>query len=148
MEYIEKHLNQYLQILNIEYVDMLQLHKPSFSKVSLGKVYSEIDRLVKAGKVKYVGISNCNLQQLEEVNSITKIDFFEGVYNLECKIYEDNGVVEYCKENNISFLCYQPLRRNRTAKRDYPILKQLSEKYNKTQNQIMINWIVKEKVKL
>lgn len=145
IEDIEKQLNQYLQILNVEYVDMLQLHKPSFSKVSLGKVYSEIDRLVKAGKVKYVGISNCNLQQLEEVNSITKIDFFEGVYNLECKIYEDNGVMEYCKENNICFLCYQPLRRNRTAKRDYPILKQLSEKYNKTQNQILLNWILKEK---
>lgn len=145
IEDIEKQLNQYLQILNIEYVDMLQLHKPSFSKVSLAKVYGEIDRLVKAGKVKYVGISNCNLHQLEEVNSITKIDFFEGVYNLECKIYEDNGVMEYCKENNISFLCYQPLRRNRTAKRDYPILKQLSEKYNKTQNQIILNWILKEK---
>lgn len=145
VEDIEKQLNQYLQILNIEYVDMLQLHKPSFSKVSLGKVYSEIDRLVKAGKVKYVGISNCNLQQLEEVSTITKIDFFEGVYNLECKIYEDNGVMEYCKENNICFLCYQPLRRNRTAKRDYPILKQLSEKYNKTQNQIILNWIIKEK---
>lgn len=145
IEDIEKQLNQYLQILNIEYVDMLQLHKPSFSKVSLGKVYMEIDRLVKVGKVKYVGISNCNLHQLEEVNSITKIDFFEGVYNLECKIYEDNGVMEYCKENNISFLCYQPLRRNRTAKRDYPILKQLSEKYNKTQNQIILNWILKEK---
>lgn len=145
IEDIEKQLNQYLEILNIDFVDMLQLHKPSFSKLPLEQVYNEIDRLVKIGKVKYVGISNCNLEQLIEVNKITKIDFFEGVYNLECKAYEDNGVLDYCKENNICFLCYQPLRRNRTAKRNYPILEELSKKYNKTQNQIILNWIIKEK---
>lgn len=145
IEDIEKQLNQYLEILNIDFVDMLQLHKPSFSKLPLEQVYNEIDRLVKIGKVKYVGISNCNLEQLIEVNKITKIDFFEGVYNLECKVYEDNGVLDYCKENNICFLCYQPLRRNRTAKRNYPILEKLSKKYNKTQNQIILNWIIKEK---
>lgn len=142
---IEKQLNEYLQILDIDSADMLQLHKPSFSKMPLAEVYNEIDRLVKEGKVKYVGISNCNLEQLIEVNNITKIDFFEGVYNLECKVYEDNGVLRYCKENDIYFLCYQPLRRNRTAKRNYSVLEELSQKYNKTQNQIILNWIVKEK---
>lgn len=145
IEDIENQLNQYLEILNIDFVDMLQLHKPSFSKIPLDDVYKEIDRLVKVGKIKYVGISNCNLEQLIEVNNITKIDFFEGVYNLECKIYEDNGVLEHCKENDICFLCYQPLRRNRTAKRNYPILEELSKKYNKTQNQVILNWIIKEK---
>ena len=41
--------------------------------------------------------------------------------------------------------CFQPLRRNRTACRNYPILIELSQKYQKTQNQIIINWILKEK---
>jgi len=145
VEDIENQLNQYLEILNIEYVDMLQLHKPSFSKIPLDDVYREIDRLVKLEKIKYVGISNCKLEQLIEVNNITQIDFFEGVYNLECKVYEDNGVLDYCKKNGIDFWCYQPLRRNRTAKRNYPILQELSQKYNKTQNQIILNWIIKEK---
>lgn len=142
---IEKQLNQYLEILDIEFVDMIQLHSPLFSKIALSEVYKEIDRLVKLGKVKHVGISNCNLDQLKEVNNIVKIDFFEGVYNLECKIYEDNGVLDYCRQNDIVFLGYQPLRRNRTAKRNYPVLIELSKKYNKTQNQIILNWIVKEK---
>ena len=35
--------------------------------------------------------------------------------------------------------------RNRTAKRNYPLLLELSKKYNKTQNQIILNWIIKEK---
>lgn len=142
---IEKQLNEYLQILDIEYVDMLQLHKPSFSKIPLIDVYKEIQRLVNLGKVKYIGISNASLEQLSLINKEIKIDFFEGIYNLECKIYEDIKVLDYCNKNDIKFLCYQPLRRNRTAKRNYPLLVELASKYDKTQNQIILNWIINEK---
>ncbi len=142
---IEKQLNEYLQILNIEYVDMLQLHKPSFSKIPLIDVYKEIQRLVEIGKVKHIGISNASFEQLSSINKEIKIEFFEGIYNLECKIYEDIKVLDYCNKNNIQFLCYQPLRRNRTAKRNYPLLLELAKKYHKTQNQIILNWLIKEK---
>ena len=142
---IEKQLNEYLQILDIEYVDMLQLHKPSFSKIPLIDVYKEIQRLVNLGKVKYIGSSNASLEQLSLINKEIKIDFFEGIYNLECKIYEDIKVLDYCDKNDIKFLCYQPLRRNRTAKRNYPLLVELASKYDKTQNQIILNWIINEK---
>lgn len=142
---IEKQLNEYLQSLSIEYVDMLQLHKPSFSKIPLIDVYKEIQRLASLGKVRYIGISNASLEQLSLLNKEIRIDFFEGIYNLECKIYEDIKVLDYCNKNDIKFLCYQPLRRNRTAKRNYPLLIDLASKYNKTQNQIILNWIINEK---
>lgn len=145
VEDVEKQLDEYLDILGLNYVDSLQIHGYFVSKIPLIQVYREIMRLVDIGKVRYIGISNVNLEQLKEINDEVKIDFFEGVYNLECKIYEDNKVLEYCKENNIQFVCYQPLRRNRTAMRNYEVLVGLAEKYNKTQNQIIINWIVKEK---
>ena len=73
------------------------------------------------------------------------MDFFEGVYNLECKINENIGILNYCKKNNIEFVAYQPLRRNRTQLKNYDLLVELSQKYNKTQNQIILNWIMKEK---
>ncbi len=145
VEDVEKQLNEYLEILNIDYVDSLQIHGYFVSKLPLVNVYKEIERLVDIGKVRYIGISNVNLEELKKVNEEVKIDFFEGVYNLECKIYEDSGVLEYCEENGIGFICYQPLRRNRTAMRNYDVLVELAKKYNKTQNQIIINWIVKEK---
>lgn len=142
---VEEQLNNYLKILNIDYVDCLQIHIFSVCKIPMLEVYKEINRLVKLGKVKYIGVSNVNLQQLKEINEIVKIDFFEGVYNLDCKYYENEGLIDYCKENDILFTAYQPLRRNKIAQKDYQFLKELAQKYNKTQNQIMINWIVKEK---
>lgn len=145
LEDIEIQLDEYLQILNLDYVDNLQLHTPKATILPLIDTYKEMERLKKLGKTRFLGISNCNLEQLKEINEIVKIDFFEGVYNLECKINEDIGILQYCNENKITFVGYQTLRRNRTAKRNYPILQELSKKYKRTQNQIILNWIIREK---
>lgn len=142
---IEKQLNEYLNILNLNYVDNLQLHSPKFTKLPLLDTYFEMKRLQEIGKTRYLGISNCSLEQLKEINTNVKLDFFEGVYNLECKINENIGILDYCKKNNIEFVAYQPLRRNRTQLKNYDLLVELSQKYNKTQNQIILNWIMKEK---
>ena len=142
---IEKQLNEYLDILNLDYVDNLQLHSPKFTKLPLLDTYFEMKRLQEIGKTRYLGISNCSLEQLKEINTNVKLDFFEGVYNLECKINESIGILDYCKKNGIEFVAYQPLRRNRTQLKNYELLVELSQKYNKTQNQIILNWIMKEK---
>lgn len=142
---IEEQLDKYLQIMNIEYVDCLMLHSVIFTKLSLFETYKEMNRMKELGKAKSLGLSNSTLEQLIEINEQFPISIYEGVYNLECKINEDIGIIDYCKRNNISFYAYQPLRRNRTANRNYPVLTQLANKYNKTQNQIILNWLIKDK---
>lgn len=142
---IEKQLNEYLSILNLEYVNSIQIHTPKVTSLPLIDVYKEMKRLVDLGKVKYLGISNCSLKQLKEIDSVVKIDFFEGVYNLECKVNENIGILDYCLNNEITFIPYQVLRRNKTQLRNYEVLVELAKKYNKTQNQIILNWIIKEK---
>ena len=108
-----------------------------------GNIYTSKIYLLK---IKQFLDKKCiNLEQLKQINSIVRIDFFEGVYNLDCKYYENTGLLEYCNENNILFIAYQPIRRNKITQKNYEFLVKLAKKYNKTQNQIMINWIVKEK---
>lgn len=142
---IEEQLNKYLEIMDIDYVDCLMLHSVIFTKLPLIQTYKEMNKMVELGKVRCLGLSNANLEQLKEINEQYPISIYEGVYNLECKLNEDIGIIDYCKDNNIIFCAYQPLRRNRTANRNYPLLVELSNKYNKTQNQILLNWLVKEK---
>ena len=142
---IEEQLNRYLEIMDIDYVDCLMLHSVIFTKLPLIETYKEMNRMIERGKVKSLGLSNSNLKQLKEINEQYPISIYEGVYNLECKLNENIGIIDYCKNNNIVFYAYQPLRRNRTANRNYPLLVELSKKYNKTQNQIILNWIIREK---
>lgn len=144
-EDVEKQLDEYLKRMNIDYVDALQVHVSYASKLPLLETYDEMDRLVKKGKVKYLSASNTSIETLKELQNNFKLFSYEGVYNLECKYYENIGLIDFCKENNIKFVCYQALRRNNIAKMNYPFLLQMATKYDKTQNQILLNWIIKEK---
>jgi diketogulonate reductase-like aldo/keto reductase len=93
---------------------------------------SKLEALQQAGKTRYIGMSNLSPEDYDQYGPF---DYFEGCYGLETKVYEDNGVLEKAKS---VFFAYQPLRRNRTAMRNYDVLVELAEKYNKTQNQIII----------
>ena len=144
-EDVEKQLDEYLKRMNIDYIDALQIHISYASKIPLLETYDEIDKLVKKGKVRYISASNTSFDELKELQHNFKLYSFEGVYNLECKYYENIGLIDFCKENNIKFVCYQALRRNNIAKMNYPFLVELANKYNKTQNQILLNWLIQEK---
>lgn len=147
VEDIEEQLDKYLKILGIEYADSILLHTPKASKISLKDSFNELKRLVNIGKSRYVSASNLNIEQLKMVVEELNIALFsfEGLYNLECKQNEDVGILDYCKKHNILFLNYQPFRRNRTANHNYPLLVELASKYNKTQNQILLNYYLYEK---
>ena len=142
---VEKQVDEYLKRMGIEYIDALQIHTPEVCKLSLLDVYYEMKKMQEKGKVRYLSTSNTSFEQLKELHNNFGIYSFEGVYNLDCKIYEIMGLVDYCKENKIKFICYQALRRNKIAEANYDFLVKMSEKYNKTQNQILINWMLKAK---
>lgn len=147
VEDIEEQLDKYLNILRIDYADSILIHTPKASKIPLEESYRELKRLVSIGKSRNVSASNLNINQLKMIVEELDIELFsfEGLYNLECKQNEDVGILDYCKEHNILFINYQPFRRNRTANHNYPLLVELANKYNKTQNQILLNYYVKEK---
>lgn len=144
---IESQINKYLQLMGLDFADSILLHVPIATKLPLDETYYEMSKFVQKGLSKHLSVSNLSLNQLKLLVEKGKFDIFsfEGLYNLECKINEDIGIIQYCKDHDIAFICYQPLRRNRTANKNYPLLVELSNKYNKTQNQIILNWIIKEK---
>ena len=144
-EDVEKQLDEYLKRMHIDYVDALQVHMSYASKIPILETYGEMEKLVKTGKVRYLSASNTNFETLQQIQENFKLYSFEGVYNLECKYNENAGLMNFCKENDIKFICYQALRRNNIAKMNYSFLVKMSEKYCKTQNQILLNWLIKEK---
>ena len=143
VEDVEKQLDLYLEKLNIKNLDCLTLHSPACIGFSLKEYVKEIERLKASEKFLSVGISNLSPKQFKKYSD--KFQSFEGLYNLECKINEDTKVVKKCQKQGIAFYAFQPLRRNRTAKQNYPEVVALAEKYGKTQNQVLLNWMLKHK---
>lgn len=140
---IEKQVNTYLEKLQVNYFDCVTLHSPAILGFDFFEYVKEINRIYTDKKFLKIGYSNLSPELFEQVKS--HIAYFEGLYNLENKINEDNGIIEACLRNDTLFYAYQPLRRNRTAKQNYKEVVSLANKYSKTQNQILINWMVKHK---
>lgn len=145
LEDVEMQVDKYLSKMDLDYIDSIQVHASYVSKIPLVETYCQINKLIEKGKARYMSMSNSNLEELKEINEKFGIYSFEGVYNLECKMNENIGILNYCKDNNIKFVGYQALRRNRIANNNYPFLIELANKYGKTQNQILLNWLIKEK---
>lgn len=140
---IEQQIKIYIDKLGIDYFDCVTLHSPVVLGFDFNDYVKEIQRLKNKYNILNIGYSNLSPEQLKQVQN--HICFFEGLYNLENKINDDNGIINTCLKNNIPFYAYQPLRRNRTAKQNYKEIVSLANKYSKTQNQILINWMVLHK---
>lgn len=141
---VEERLNNFLKTFDMDYVDSLQVTMGLVHDLGLDSVAKFVNRIVEQGKTRYTSLANSNLDYLKKYHSAfgNKIFAHEGCFNFEVRENEVLGITDYAQQNGILNVVYQPLRRNRTATRNWPLLVELAKKYGKTQNQILLNWIV------
>lgn len=99
-----------LERLGTDYIDIYWIHNPA----DVEKWTPYLISLVKSGKVKRVGVSNHNLAQIKRAEEILSkegvhISAVQNHYSLLYRSSEDAGILEYCKENNITFFAYMVL---------------------------------------
>jgi len=140
---VEERLNSFLKTFDVGYVDSLQFTMGLVDDIGLELVKKFVDRLIVQGKARYTSLANSNLDYLKKYHLAfgEKLFAHEGCFNFEVRENENLGITKYAQQNNILNVVYQPLRRNRTASRNWPLLNELAEKYDKIQNQILLNWI-------
>ena len=141
---IENRVNNFLKTFGTDYIDSVQLTMGLVRDIGLDKIKNVIGKLIVSGKAKFTSLTNSSPEFLKTYHETfgNKLFAHEGVFNFEVRENEKFGLIDYAKQHNILNVIFQPLRRNMTAVRNWPLLVDLSQKYNKTQNQIILNWIV------
>jgi len=119
---VEEMLNGSLERLGTDYIDIYWIHNPT----DVIKWTPELIPLLKIGKVKSVGVSNHNLEEIKLANSILEkagfnISAVQNHYSLLYRSSEDAGIIDYCQKGNIAFFAYMVLEQGA-----------LSGKYNTT----------------
>jgi len=144
IEEVENRINNFMKTFETNYIDNIQFPMSFVNKLGIETIKKLIDRLINEGKIRFTSLTNSNLEFLKKYYQAfgNKLFAHENVFDFEIRENEKLGIIEYAKQNNILNVIFQPLRRNRTASRNWPLLVELSEKYGKTQNQIILNWIV------
>lgn len=125
-----------------DYIDIYWIHNPA----DVEKWTPLLIPLVKSGKVKRVGVSNHNLAELKRAEEILSaegvhISAVQNHYSLLYRSSEEGGILDYCREHNITFFAYMVLEQGAlsgkySTKNPLPAGSQRGETYNPLMPQI------------
>lgn len=150
-QHIQNMIDTSLRNLGMDYVDLYIYHIWDY-ETPLYDIMDGLNRLVKAGKVRYIGISNCFAYQLAKANALAEKEGFakfvsiQGHYNLIFR-EEEREMAKLCAEDNIAMTPYSALAGGRLSKRPGETSKRLETdsyaklKYDATakQDAVIIN---------
>ncbi len=118
--HIETMIDTSLKNLGMDYVDLYIYHMWDWN-TPIEDVMDGLDRIVKAGKARYIGISNCFAWQIAKANAfaekegLAKFVSVQGHYNLIFR-EEEREMVPYCREENIALTPYSALASGRLSR--------------------------------
>ena len=130
-QHIAKLLDTSLQHLGMDYVDLYIYHMWDYN-TPIYDIMEGLNNAVRAGKVRYIGISNAYAYQLAKANAIAEQNGFakfvsiQGHYNLIFR-EEEREMARLCAEDNIAMTPYSALAGGRLSKRPGETSKRLEE---------------------
>ncbi len=120
-KHIENMINTSLKNLGMDHVDLYIYHMWDW-QTPIYEILDGLNRIVKAGKARYIGISNCFAWQLAKANAIAEKEGFakfisvQGHYNLIFR-EEEREMVPFCEEENIALTPYSALASGRLSRK-------------------------------
>lgn len=105
---IRRELEASLRRLQIERIDLYQIHWPEPDE-QIEEGWSTLAKLKAEGKVRYIGVSNFNVQQMQRAQAIAPITSLQPPYSMISPEIEES-ILPYCGANNIGLLAYSPMK--------------------------------------
>jgi pyridoxine 4-dehydrogenase len=127
-----------LKRLGLERIDLYQFHRPD-PAVPYEESVGELVRMQDEGKIRHIGVSNVNEEQLERALALTEIVSVQNRYNLSDRSAE--GVVSLCESWGMAFLPWYPLASSRLT-RPGNRLAEVASLRRATPGQLALAWLL------
>lgn len=137
-EYIKGCIEGSLKRLKRDRIDLWQLHRVD-SKVPVEETLGPVADAVKAGKIRFVGLSEVGVADIERAQKVVPIVSVQNKYNLVERQWEE--VVDYTAQKNIAFIPWFPLASGPDKMKDK--IGSVAMKHNATAAQIALAWLMK-----
>ena len=135
-----------LKRLNIDYIDLYQLHWWN-DDTPIEETLGAMESLVQAGKVRFIGVSNFSVAQLQQAQAaLSRVNIVSNQveYNLVARSIEVE-LLSFCQENHITVIAYSPLAEglDHIYKKDrLGGVGKVATLTGKTPAQVALNWCV------
>jgi pyridoxine 4-dehydrogenase len=127
-----------LRRLKLDCIDLYQLHAVD-PRVPLEEQVGALRELRDAGKIRYVGLSNVNLEQLRHAERVVEIASVQNNYNVGNRSSEP--VLEHCADNGLAFIPYFPLDAGDIGAVD--ALRPIANAHGATIFQVALAWLLR-----
>lgn len=125
-----------LQRLDTDTIDLLLIHQPAGNYIA---GYRLMEQAYKAGKVRAIGLSNFNEEQIREILSVCEVR--PAVLQTEIHPYsQEKGLKEFLSKEDIVIQAWYPLGHGDAALLQEPVFAKLAEKYGKSNAQVILRW--------
>lgn len=133
-------IDKMLERLDTEYIDLLLLHQQFGDYIGAWK---DMEKAVRAGKVKSIGISNFESDRLEEICEAATIK--PSVLQVECHpYYQQNALKDRLAPYGTVIESWYPIGHGDKRLINEPVFSKLAEKYGKSNVQIILRWHIQE----
>jgi aryl-alcohol dehydrogenase-like predicted oxidoreductase len=142
-EHLVRACDRSLKALGVERIDLYQLHAPD-RRVPFKESVGAMAELVGAGKVRWVGLSNVSVEEIEEARQITPIISVQNRLNPFFREALEEGVVEHCNQHGLGFLAYSPAGGGRLNLRlpTHPVVKKIAERRRISAHVVVLAWVL------
>jgi pyridoxine 4-dehydrogenase len=138
-EYLRQQCHLSLHHLGLEQIDLFQLHRID-AKVPLAEQVGELKLLQEEGKIKHIGLSEVDVEQLEEARQTAEIVSVQNLYNLVKRDAEE--LLDHAEANGIAFIPWFPLATGELAGTGGP-LDQVASQEGASPSQLALAWLLK-----
>lgn len=104
---IRREVEDSLSRLNIDVIDLYQVHWPD-PDADIEEGWTEMARLREEGKVRYIGVSNFNVDQMNRAQNIAPMTSLQPPYSILARDVAEE-ILPYARENNIGVIVYSPM---------------------------------------
>lgn len=137
-EYLRQQTELSLRHLGVERLALSQLHRID-AKVPLADQIGELARLQQEGKIRHIGLSEVNVEQIREAQQYATITTVQNRYNLAERGAEP--VLAFCEANGIGFIPWFPLLTGALAK-EGKVLPSLAQRLGASPSQLALAWLL------
>ncbi|MGF1479675.1 MAG: aldo/keto reductase [Cyanophyceae cyanobacterium] len=143
-ESLRRSVEASLKRLKRDRLDLYQLHRPD-PKVPFAESVHTLAQLKQEGKIRYVGISNVTVAQIEEARGIIDIASVQNRFSFSDRTNQDS--LDYCAQNHIAFIPYgslgaHPLKRGAPLANAEGILADIARNQGVKPNQVALAWLL------
>jgi predicted oxidoreductase len=151
-EYIIWSVERSLKMLQTQYIDLLLLHRPS-PLMNPHEIAEAIEKLKKDGKIKQFGVSNFTPVQIQLIEKVIPVNANQVEYSLSSNEVMNNGTLDDCIVNDRLAMSWSPLgnyfrEESEANNRIKKVLVNLTKKYNATEDQLLLAWVLKHPSKI